>query len=53
MKNTQPWHKNNLINHINLMIHYNHIEILSKEIYDVIVTSSKNISKGHMKSLIQ
>ncbi len=53
VKNTQQWCENNLINHINLMIHYNHIEILSKEICDVIVTSSKSISKGHMKSLIQ
>jgi hypothetical protein len=52
MKNTQQCCENNLINHINLMFHYNHIEILSKEICDVIVTSSKSISKGHMKSLI-
>jgi len=53
MKNTQQWCENNLINHINLMIHYIHIEILPKEICDVIVTSSKSIPKSHMKSLIQ
>jgi len=35
------------------MIHYNHMEILSKEICDVIVTSSTSIPKGHMKSLIE
>jgi hypothetical protein len=34
VKNTQQWCENNLINNINLMIHYNHIEILSKEICD-------------------
>ncbi len=34
MKNKQQWRENNLINNINLMIHYNHIEICSKEICD-------------------
>jgi hypothetical protein len=35
MKNTQEWCEENLINNINLMIHYNHIEILFKEVCDV------------------
>jgi hypothetical protein len=35
MKNTQEWCEENLINNINLTIHYNHIEILLKEVCDV------------------
>jgi hypothetical protein len=35
MKNTQQWCEKNLINNINLIIHYNHIEILLDEICDV------------------
>jgi len=38
MKNTQQWCENNLINNINLMIHYNHIEIFLNKF--VIVGSS-------------
>jgi hypothetical protein len=34
MKNTQWWCEKNLINNINLMINYNHIEILPKEVCD-------------------
>jgi len=35
MKNTQKWCEKNLINNINLVIHYNHVEILCKEICGV------------------
>jgi hypothetical protein len=35
MKNTQQWCEKNLINNKNLMIYYNHIKILSKEICDI------------------
>jgi hypothetical protein len=34
MKNTQQWCEKNLINDINIMIHYNHIEIFPKEVCD-------------------
>jgi hypothetical protein len=34
MKNTQQWCEKNLINNINIMIHYNHIEIFPKEVCD-------------------
>ncbi len=37
MKNTQQWCEKNLINIINLMIHYNYIEIFPKEVCDVVV----------------
>ncbi len=46
MKNTQQLCENNLINNINWMIHYNHIEILSKEICDgwfILVTTHQVI----------
>jgi hypothetical protein len=36
MKNTQQWYEKNLISNINLMILYDHIEILPKTICDVI-----------------
>jgi hypothetical protein len=35
MKNTQQWCEKNLINNVNIMIHYNNIEILPKEVCDV------------------
>jgi len=37
MKSTQQWCEKNIINNINIMIHYNHIEILLKEGCDALV----------------
>jgi len=34
MKNTQQWRDFLKTNNINIMIHYNHIEILPKEVCD-------------------
>jgi hypothetical protein len=34
MKNTQQWCEKNLINNINLMIHYDHIKKMTKQICD-------------------
>jgi len=36
MKSTQQWCEKNLINNINLMNYYSHIEILPKEVCDVV-----------------
>jgi hypothetical protein len=45
VKNTQQWSEKHLINNINLMIHYYHIEILPKEVCD-----GKKIKKNYLPS---
>jgi hypothetical protein len=50
VKNTQQWCEKNLINNINLIIHYNHIESLPKEVCDGVmephVVAFQNICKS-------
>jgi hypothetical protein len=51
MKNTQQWCENNLINNINLLIHYNHIEILPKEVCDGVMESHVVAFQNTCKSM--